>query len=273
MQTNKIDIQIAEKLKNRTLQPSDSAWERLSSQLDAQQTKKKPNWFLYLGYAASIALLISVGFYFFNGNDKINPVKEIIVASPIDTLQFDNSVLKQITPVEEAIVDVKNKKEISTRAQSKGIKDENSISKNNISISKENKRGATKKDKTVIASIDNSNSSEVINKSVIASVKMQSVKKETSTSSIKINSDDLLFAVTHTEEEVKTYYAKYNVNRDDVLKTIKSELKKSNLSIDPNTILAEVERDIDEDVFKNNFMSTLKSKISGIASAIASRNN
>ncbi len=83
----------------------------------------------------------------------------------------------------------------------------------------------------------------------------------------------MLFAVTHSPQEVKTYYAKYNVNRDDVLKTIKSELKKSNLKVNPETILAEVERTIDEDDFQNNFMKTLKRRVSDIATAIASRND
>ena len=91
--------------------------------------------------------------------------------------------------------------------------------------------------------------------------------------SIKINSDDLLYAVTHTSKEVKAYYAKYNINREDVLKTIKGELKKSNLKVDPNTILAEVERSIDDDYFENSFMKSLKRRVSDIAVAIAARND
>lgn len=63
------------------------------------------------------------------------------------------------------------------------------------------------------------------------------------------------------------------MNRDDLLNTIKLELKKSNLKVNPNSILAEVERTIDDDDFQNNFLKSLKSKVSYIASAIASRNN
>ena len=92
-------------------------------------------------------------------------------------------------------------------------------------------------------------------------------------SRIKINSNDLLYAVTHSKEEVKAYYAKYNINRDEVLQSIQNQLNKSNFKIDANTILAEVERDIDEDDFQNNFMKSLKKRVSDIASAIASRND
>ena len=79
--------------------------------------------------------------------------------------------------------------------------------------------------------------------------------------------------MTHSKEEVKAYYAKYNINRDEVLQSIQNQLNKSNFKIDANTILAEVERDIDEDDFQNNFMKSLKKRVSDIASAIASRND
>ena len=82
-----------------------------------------------------------------------------------------------------------------------------------------------------------------------------------------------MYAVTHSSTEVKQYYAKHNLTRDDVLKTIKSELQKSNIKINPNTILAEVERTIGEEDFQNNFMKSLKTKISNIATVIASRND
>ena len=83
----------------------------------------------------------------------------------------------------------------------------------------------------------------------------------------------MLYAVTHSSQEVKEYYAKYNLSRDDVLRTIKSELKKSNIKVNPNIILAEVERTIDDDDFQNNFMKSIKRRVTDIAAAIASRNN
>jgi ABC-type uncharacterized transport system substrate-binding protein len=83
----------------------------------------------------------------------------------------------------------------------------------------------------------------------------------------------LLYAVTHSPKEVQTYYAKYQVNREDVMRIIKLELKQSNLKLNPETILAEVESTIAEDDFKNNFMQFLKKRVVDIASAIATRND
>ena len=83
----------------------------------------------------------------------------------------------------------------------------------------------------------------------------------------------MLFAVTHSSKEVKAYYAKHNLTREDVIKTIKSELQKKNININPNTILAEVERTIGEEDFENNFLKSIKRRVSNFATVLASRND
>ena len=47
METNKIDKNIQKKFVNRTFKPSNSAWERLSAQLDEQPKQKKNGWFFF----------------------------------------------------------------------------------------------------------------------------------------------------------------------------------------------------------------------------------
>ena len=96
---------------------------------------------------------------------------------------------------------------------------------------------------------------------------------EKSKSSINVNPNDLLYAVTHSQNQVEAYYAKHNVTKEDVLNTIKSELKKSNLKVNPNVILAEVENKIATDNYENNFLKNVKKRVSNIATAIASRND
>ena len=284
MSTNKIDKEIADRLKDRTLQPSASAWERLSSQLDEHETKKKKSWLLYVGYAAGIALLFSVGVSYFGTTHSEEPI-EIITNAPIDTLQFNDSKLKELIPVEEAIVkeeiiETRDKKqETREETEERKINKENAVIANRVKQSFDrNKKIAINNDKivkkkTVIPTKENTTKLEGV---VIAKVnkteKQNTTLEKVSNSRIKINSNDLLYSVTHTPAEVKAYYAKYNVKKEDILDTIKYQLKKSNLKINPNTILAEVERGIDDDLFQNNFMQKLKLKISDIAVAIADRN-
>ena len=274
MQTNNLDNNIKEKLQNRAFQPSASAWERLSAQLDEQPKQKKRGWFFYIGAAASILLLITIGFQIFSKNDDQIVPENIITNETIDIEKIDKRIDKFINeiPAEKAIVNTdeveekqKNKKTvISTKENSYPKQKQVIIAKNN----------EIKNNKTVITQVVENEI--IIDKKTPNKTKLDlnnNALQQNKNSRIKINSDDLLFAVTHSPQEVKTYYAKYNVNRGDVLKTIKSELKKSNLKVKPETILAEVESTIIEDDFQNNFMKTLKRRVSDIATAIASRND
>lgn len=269
METNKLDKSIKEKFENRTFSPSASAWERLSVQLDEQPKQNKKGWFFYTTIAASILLLISIGFQLFSSKEEVKPIEEVVI-KPIDKQVIDDKINQFINeiPVEEAIV-----KEEKTDK----IQEEKTIAKNDGIIKKIEKSNhlentiSPEKDDTIengIAKIDE----ELKTIEDTSTLDKNSIKLKPN-STIKVNADDLLYAVTHSPAEVKVYYAKYNVKREDILKTIKNELKKSNLKINPETILAEVERSIDDDAFQNNFLKTLKRKVSDIASAIASRND
>jgi hypothetical protein len=99
------------------------------------------------------------------------------------------------------------------------------------------------------------------------------VTKQNLNSRIKVNAADLLYAVTHGANGIEKKEAKPNMSKKEILKTIKSELYKSNLKVNPETILSEVEHAITNDIFQNNFLKSLKKRISNIATSIASRND
>ena len=269
MKTNKLDKNIKEKLANRTIEPSTSAWECLSEKLDEQSQQKKRGWFFYIGAAASILLLISIGFQIFSDDSvEITPKNEVVTI-PIDTKTIDTKIDKFINeiPVEKALVRVDEieEKQIEILINNKHVipTKEEPLKRKII------RKHFVKEDKIIIAKVEE-------NLNVIPTKEAFKIKepfKQNPSSSIKINSDDLLYAVTHSSKEVKAYYAKYNINREYVLKTIKKALKKSNVKVDPNIILAEVERTIDEDDFQNNFMKSLKRKVSDFAISIANRND
>jgi hypothetical protein len=269
METNKIDNNIQKKFENRTFEPSASAWERLSVQLDEQPKQKKFGWFFYIGAAASILLLVSLGIQLFSDNTDNSLPKNEVVIEKIDNRLIEDKFeqLKQELPIEKAIVikdEVKVQKAIEVAEKYKVPAKEKS--RNKVIQSEIFRR----ENISIVAKVEPEIKQEIpLNKEL----KRTDTFKQNPNSRIKINSDDLLFAVTHSPQEVEKYYAKYNVNREDVLKTIRNQLKESNIKINPNTILAEVERTIDDDDFQNNFMKSLKRKVSDIASAIASRND
>lgn len=273
MKTNKFDKDIKEKFDNRTFKPSDSAWERLSMQLDEQSKEKQKGWFFYIGIAASILLLVSIGIQIFYDKTETKLHKEVFVNTSIDTVLINNRINKMFdeVPVEEAWVknnNVEDKNTVITKIVKQPQGKSNTVTKTKV-ISNSNNTNRTS---TIIAEVKDNTKNTIVKES-LSKEKEIKIFKRNPKSRIKINSDDLLFAVTHSSQEVKDYYAKHNINRKEVLKTIKDELKKSSIIINPETILAEVERTIDNDDFQNNFMKSLKTKISNIATVIASRNN
>lgn len=267
MKTNKLDNNIKEKFANRTLEPSVSAWERLSIKLDEQPKQKKKGWFFYIGYAASILVIISMGFFIFSKDEIIIKNESIIVEEVLDTVNIIKNIENHFNevPVEKAIV--KNEQSIEEKIK-KGD--------NNIPIKKNNStkivQSTIKNNKKTEPSLVNKTTRTVPN--VIAKNEVNpgsNFNKEKF--SITVNADDLLNSVTNKSSKVETYYANNNISEEELLKAIKSELIKSDLKVNPETILAEVERSINNDVFENNFLKSLKKKISNIATAIASRNN
>ena len=92
MKISNIDNTIRERLQNRTLQPSDSAWDRLAVQLDEQPKKAKKTWVFYSSIAAGFLLLASLSVNFILSNDSaIKPNQEVVI-QPIDSSNLNNTI-------------------------------------------------------------------------------------------------------------------------------------------------------------------------------------
>ncbi|MGJ8743108.1 hypothetical protein [Polaribacter sp.] len=273
MKTNKLDNNIKEKFAKRTFEPSASAWQRLSDKLDEQPKQKKKGWFFYIGIAASVLVIVALAIQFLSSDNESVQLNKIIVDTPVDTINLDKKIDKFINEnkIEKAVVKVDEVEEKAVVkknviAKQKVIAVRQSVLKNENSSSK-----IAEKEQVLISK--NEVKSNLIKEEIQPAKNEIKPLKRDSNSSIKIDSEDLLYAVTHSSQEVKNYYAKYNITREDVLKTIQNQLIESNLKVNPNSILAEVERTIIDDDFQNNFMKSLKQKVTNIATAIASRNN
>ena len=126
-----------------------------------------------------------------------------------------------------------------------------------------------KETKTIVA--QNERESKVVSDASLSFPKIDLMPS--SKSVIHVDSGDLLYAVTHSQEEVLSYYNKKRLSRESILEIINNELEKSNLKVDPKTILAEVERTIHDTYLENNFLKSIQERISTLATAIASRND
>lgn len=280
---------IREKLQDREIQPSASAWERLSVQLDETQSKKKRHWFLYVGYVASILLLVSL-FLLINKSDKDDSLvpETILVEDDIAKPQIDRSKEFISIPMEEVIV--QNDKDVnpvqveSTEKNQDHEKTENRINKQTPFVSKT-------KENSVIASKENKTESKINIKEADFNKKLKEFTKQSEavvaktignksdiesklrSGRISVDSNALLMSVTGSKEEVRAYYKKYKIDRAEVLLAIQKELKKSKVKVNPEIILAEVELEVNEENFQNNFYQFIKKRVSTVATAIANRNN
>jgi hypothetical protein len=272
MKTNKLDNHIKNTLKTRTIAPAASAWERLSAQLDAQQAQKKRGLFFYMGVAVSILVLVSVGIQLFPNDTLEVPVKNEIVIQEVNTKVFNEKKEKgkKEIPLEKAIATLVIKDE------SQGFK-RSTENKINTSVLEEE---SIRQELFLINTIKQEVNPIVIlpekETKIIPNDEQSFLKQELkllSKPTIKINPQDLLYAVTHSREEVISYYEKHNVNKTMLLEIINSELKNSNLKVNPQTILAEIEKTIYDTAIENNFLKSIQKRISTLASAIASRNN
>ncbi len=279
METNKTDNNIKEKFAKREIVPSASAWERLSIQLDNQPKNKKRSWFLYIGYAATILILISVGMYTFSSNSlERMPLEDVLVKQEIDTAQIlhkIDKVFKEV-PIEKALVksEIIKEKQIDTFILEK-------VSINQPIARIDTDEILKKEAGTHVIIIESKENSSVVsieeNKAIITPTK-ETIINKTSTqpilkSRIKVNAEELLYAVTNKSKYPLTISFERNTNRAELLTTIKNELEKSNFKVDPKIILAEVERAIKDDFFQNNFLETIRRNITNLATTVANRNN
>ena len=232
METNKIDKFIRDSFKDRSLQPSASAWERLADKLEAQEERRTQKPLLWK-VAASIALLLSVG-YFLIPKDTAIPIKsdEIVFEPALKVKDLVTPTIAPMTPVQEVVVAVEkeNDKPISVQKPKLLVYKPKEIEVTSTAVASIGDGADMTKTKTETKT----------NLSVEAGIKANTKTEETTSikTSIKVNSADLLFAVSNDVKDVQAYYAKYNVDRTEVLKNIENELLKTSLRIDAQTVLA-----------------------------------
>ena len=276
METNKIDTNIKQKFAQRELAPSASAWERLSKELDGQPKHKKRGWFLYTGYAATVLILISVGIYTFSRNAIADEILEnVLVKQEIDTVQILHKIDKVFNevPLEKAIVKavIVKEKQLKTSILEKSSVEQSiaEIEADKILKKEADTPVVTKEIRSVVIVEEKKAIVIPIKETIINKTTTQPILK----ARIKVNAEELLYAVTNESKYPLTISFERNTNRAELLTTIKNELEKSNFKVDPKIILAEVELAIKDDFFQNNFLETIRMSITNFATTVSNRNN
>ena len=237
MEPNKLDLEIKQKLDDRTIQPSAQAWDRLSAKLDsAEKTKVKRNYkWIYI--AASFVGFLLVGTVFF---------------TVLDTETVDNNLP---TVVLEQKMDVNNSEQtknnnenvLPTLGQNK-IRKEPKIIANN-SIKKQSIQLLNKED--TVSTINQLKENNAV-------VNVESNNSESISKNRYISAEKLLAEISNNKVE------KTSSNRP-------TERYKSGIAVNPNSLLINAESELNQS-FRETAIERINKNYNSIKAVLANRN-
>lgn len=234
MEPNKLENEIREKLGKREIQPSLQAWDRLDAMLSVQESKVTKESFPWMRIAAGVVFFLGVGYFIFSSNTETTKEDNPNVVVVDDSKSSSN---KEIETTNKDLI-----------KSSETILDE----KNLPIVYSESKSSALKNDRNAEELKKNHNDETLhtpINRSEIAYI---DVKNEEKTFENK------------TEEK--------NISESkQVIAEVKTSTEKPKLKIDPNSLLDQVDGEI-QLTFRQKVMKTVTKGYKETKEAVASRN-
>ncbi|WP_339665951.1 hypothetical protein [Maribacter arcticus] len=249
METDKFEKHIKSQFKDREIQPSENAWEKISSELNSDTSKKKPVY-LWMGIAASVMVLIGIALFYFNGSDDVNEIQFEVVD----------------TDKKEALEEKKSTESVSFLEKEPEAVVKNDVEKINSGVAKKqesikNKEIITVEDEIEVASVERivlekkgdelEISDDIINTKVAGIVAQLDVLEQYST-------------VTDAEVDSLLKRAQQEILQEKIFKTDKS--------VDALALLTEVEGELDQS-FRDQIFNSLKASFIKVRTAVADRNN
>ena len=224
MEQDNFNKNIQEKFNFRTIEPTETTWNKLDAMLTLAEEKKQPKIFFWLSIAATFLLFMGVGYVFFQQNEKtkLMPSTEEIVTSKTN---FETETHKQST------------KEIS-------VSSENELADNPTT----NTSSETKKSTTIHTAQNVDSKLEIYETALLKQQKVitiNEVKKESPKQEIK--------EPTYNYTTPETLLAEVQGQK----KPSNTVSFKSTLRVNPNDLLQAVESELDQ-TFKEKTITKLK---------------
>ncbi len=234
MEPNKLENEIREKLGKREIQPSAQAWDRLDAMLSVQESKVEKKTFPWLRIAAGIVLFLGVSYFFINiDEEKIIKNNSNVVVNEDD----DESSNNKSDVINEDVVD-----------------------SNKLIVDKKSSSVAYSESKT---------KAEVQNK---GNVKLNDFHSKVISS---VETKDYQVAISEPKNESKNIEQKsdqkFIQDNKEVVADVKVSPEKPKLNIDPNSLLDQVDGEI-QLTFRQKVMKTVKKGYKEAREAVVSRN-
>ena len=248
MALNKFEKQVQQKLSNREMKPSANSWDRLDAMLSVEE-KPKEKGFFWINIAASFIVFASVGYYFYNQNTIVAPVKEESI------IVDENSEFRIQNP--------ENKEDKTGKKQETRSKKQEVLVENDMLI-KENKNSSISKQQLASISEANNQQPTTNNQKEVSIINPSSNKESTQTS-----------LVDNTQPTCRKY-----ISAQELLAQVEnSNLKmqpnlvksKTKIKVDAKALLSNAESELSQ-TFRENVLNKLNKNYHELATAIANRN-
>lgn len=211
MEQDNFNKNIQEKFNFRTIEPSETAWNKLDAMLTLAEEKKQPKIFFWLSIAATFILFTGVGYVFFQQNEKT-----------------------KLMPSTEEIVTSKTNSEIETHKQNfeeSSVPFENELA-NNPTISTASE---TKKSTTILPTQKENSKLEVYEMALLKQeevvtvneIKKEGIKQEIKEPTYNYPTAETLLAEAQGQKKpsnISSFKSTLRVNPKELLQAVESEL-------------------------------------------------
>ena len=211
MEQDNFNKNIQEKFNFRTIEPSETAWNKLDAMLTLAEEKKRPKIFFWLSIAATFILFTGVGYVFFQQNEKT-----------------------KLMPSTEEIVKSKTNSETETHKQSteeSSVSFENELA-NNATISTTSE---TKKSTTIHTAQKENSKLEVFETTLLKQeevitaneIKKEGIKQEIKEPTYNYTTAESLLAEVQGQKKpsnIGSFKSTLRVNPKELLQAVESEL-------------------------------------------------
>lgn len=245
MKPNKVETQIQEQLNAREIQPSPMAWDRLDAMLSVAEEKKTVRSpflsFRFIGIAASVLVLVSLGLFFFNPKEIVTKPENNVVVKENNNDKINRNDNIKI-----------NDNSLNTNQQHQQVAEVNNESlKNNHQKS---------------SSSFNQNNQKTTNHLLINQEKEVQIQKQEAVAQKELPT------VESPKESV--LYKTSPVNVDDLLASVEKSPKSSakpKVKVNANSLLSQVEGELDQS-FRDKVLTKINKNYQEVKVALATRN-
>jgi len=251
MEANKFEKHIAEKMKEREIQPSPDAWEKISKRLEILKTSKKSGY-LWYGIAASAIGLLIISVLFFNQDSTPN-VPEIVETPKTNK----EDVLKKELPIPQSPDELVFDQEADNKEKDASL-DYPIIEAKELVINEVKNNQDISSDTIEDEVISDKNTEELLIADAVVEAKITELLAQ-----VDILEEN---SISLTDAEVDSLLRK--AQQEIVIERVIG----NNGSVNAMALLSEVEEELDQS-FRDQIFDKLKSGFQKVRTAVADRNN